>query len=54
MYFTPYKMTTFAQKLQFVNFCKTNFPLTYNSEILTEASEGESDSHLIEFLKKIK
>ena len=38
-----------THKFKFVNFYKLYFPLTYNPEIGTKVSAGESESHLTSF-----
>ena len=43
-------MSGYARKLKFDNFYKLYSSLIYNSEISTEASVSESDSHLADFI----
>ena len=44
-------MNAFASKFKFVNFSMLYFPLTDYNEIGTEASLGETDSHLTDIFK---
>ena len=49
IYFTEKNITNKMSKLKFANFYKLYYLLTYKPEIGTEASVGESDSHLQTF-----
>ena len=42
-------MSAYVRKFKFVNFYKLYFPLTYNTEIDTDTSADENDSHLAGF-----